>query len=46
LAFDGKRENKEAILRFTLAEVVEELDKVKDVSPGKQMKEPKTSGKK
>jgi hypothetical protein len=29
LAFDGKRENKEASQRFTLAEVVEELDKVK-----------------
>jgi hypothetical protein len=46
LAFDGKRENKEAPQRFTLVEVVEELDKVKDVRPGKQMNEPETSGKK
>jgi hypothetical protein len=46
LAFDGKQENKEAPQRFTLAEVVEELDKVKDVRPGKQMKEPETSRKK
>jgi hypothetical protein len=27
-----------------LAKVVEQLDKVKDVRPGKQMKEPETSG--
>jgi hypothetical protein len=46
LAFDGKRENKEAPQRFTLVEVVEELDKVKDVKAGKQMNEPETSGKK
>jgi hypothetical protein len=46
LAFDGKRENKEAPQRFTLGEVVEELDKLKDVRPRKQMKEPETSGKK
>jgi hypothetical protein len=29
-----------------LVEVVEELEKVKDVRPGKQLKEPETSGKK
>jgi hypothetical protein len=43
LAFDGKLENKEASQRFALAKVVEELDKVKDVKPGKQMKEPETN---
>jgi hypothetical protein len=46
LAFDGKREKKEAPQRFTLVEVVEELDKVKDVRLGKKMNEPETSGKK
>jgi hypothetical protein len=46
LDFDGKWENKEAPQRFTLAEVVEELEKVKDVRPGKQMKELETSRKK
>jgi hypothetical protein len=46
LAFDGKRENKVAPQRFTLVEVVEELDKVKEVRQGKQMKEPETSGRK
>jgi hypothetical protein len=46
MPFDGKRENKEVSQRFTLAKVVEELEKVKDVRPGKQMKELETSGKK
>jgi hypothetical protein len=46
MPFDGKRENKEVSQRFTLAKVVEELEKVKDVRLGKQMKEPETSGKK
>jgi hypothetical protein len=35
LAFDGKRENKDAPGKFTLEEVQEELEKVKDVRPGK-----------
>ncbi|XP_066385135.1 uncharacterized protein [Miscanthus floridulus] len=35
LAFDGKRENKEQPGKFTLEEVLEELEKVKDVRPGK-----------
>ncbi|XP_066323130.1 uncharacterized protein [Miscanthus floridulus] len=35
LAFDGKRENKDQPGKFTLEEVLEELEKVKDVRPGK-----------
>ncbi|XP_066323971.1 uncharacterized protein [Miscanthus floridulus] len=35
LAFDGKRENKDEPGKFTLEEVLEELEKVKDVRPGK-----------
>jgi len=35
LAFDGKHENKEQPGKFTLEEVLEELEKVKDVRPGK-----------
>ena len=35
LAFDGKRENKEEPCKFTLKEVLEDLEKVKDVRLGK-----------
>ncbi|XP_066358199.1 uncharacterized protein [Miscanthus floridulus] len=35
LAFNGKRENKDQPGKFTLEEVLEELEKVKDVRPGK-----------
>jgi len=35
LAFDGKHEKKDQPGKFTLAEVMEELEKVKDVKPGK-----------
>ena len=43
LAFDGKRENKDQPGKFTLEEVIEELEKVKDVRPWKY---PKFSGNK
>jgi hypothetical protein len=39
LAFDGKRENRDAAQKFTLGEVLDELDKVKDVRPGTPVNE-------
>jgi hypothetical protein len=39
LAFDGKRENRDAPQKFTLGEVLDEIDKVKDVRPGKPVNE-------
>ena len=35
MAFDGKRENRDAPGKFTLDEIEQELEKVKDVRPGK-----------
>jgi hypothetical protein len=35
LAFDGKRENRDAPGKFTLEQIEQELEKVKDVRPGK-----------
>jgi len=37
LAFDGKHEKKDQPGKFTLEEVMEQLDKVKDVRPGKHL---------
>jgi hypothetical protein len=42
LAFDGKHENRDAPQKFTLGEVLDELDKVKDVRPGKPVNKLKT----
>ena len=38
LAFDGKPEKKDQPDKFTLEEVIEELEKVKDIRPGKHSK--------
>jgi hypothetical protein len=35
LDFDGKTKDQDASKKFTLKEVLEELEKVKDVCPGK-----------
>jgi len=35
LAFDGNRENRDAPAKFSTKEVLEQLEKVKDVRPGK-----------
>jgi hypothetical protein len=35
LDFDGHSENRDQTEKFTLVEVLEELEKVKDVGPGK-----------
>jgi hypothetical protein len=46
LAFDGKRENRDAPQKFTLGEVLDELDKVKDVRLGKLVNETQNTGRK
>jgi hypothetical protein len=46
LAFDGKRERKGEPGKFTMEEVEQELEKVKDVVPGKQDVVPDITGKK
>jgi hypothetical protein len=46
LAFDGKCENRDAPQKFTLGEVLDELDKVKDIRPGKPVNETQNTGKK
>jgi hypothetical protein len=46
LPFDGKRENRDAPQKFTLGEVLDELDKVKDVRPRKPVNETQNTGRK
>jgi hypothetical protein len=46
LAFDGKRENRDAPQKFTLGKVLDDLDKVKDVRIGKPVNETQNTGRK